>query len=171
MRRICAAVLFCFLAAYAVPGCGGLPDCAYWESPCPEPLDVVAFCDDGGGCTTEGQPADCSYGCVISKTKSLFVPMSELDLGSRDELLLSVWDACRSDWPMMHASIDGIPGAASPLGDDFGSESSFIWRPFPSQPQTLEISFTDDGRECVSVYAVFVDATCEAVYPAPVCPL
>lgn len=153
-------------------GCTG--DCPDFESPCPEPLDLGEICDQSGGCTADGAPADCfrSKGCFLEEGQVLSIPVAEVagSLPGKD-LKLSLVNGCEfSDHEAADfaVALDGVAGAPFSLG----SRTVFRWDPFPEDPQQLDVTYgSATGTDCFDVRLSFIDAVCESENPEPDCSL
>lgn len=153
-------------------GCIG--DCPEFESPCPEPLDLGEMCDQNGGCTTDGAPADCfrSKGCFLEEGQLLSIPVADVaDSLPGQDLMLTLANGCDfSDHEAAEfaVALDGV--SATPFS--LGSRTVFRWDPFPDDPQLLEITYgTPSGTDCADVSLLFLDAVCESENPEPGCSL
>jgi hypothetical protein len=76
---------------------------------------------------------------------------------------------CDTNGAGISATLDGVDGSSlSDSSDLLHGFAAFRWAPFPTDPQTLTLTFTGQGCEAL---LSFGDAVCDANHQPPDCPL
>jgi hypothetical protein len=133
----------------------GPPDCVLGPDPCPDRLDLAAYCGSDR-CTASAEPVDCTSGrCQLTPVTGLTIPLAQIagDIRGRD-LMLDAGDGCLSG--EFAASLDGQAGELT----DVNARSLFRWNPLPSDPQLLELTYHGAGATHCSLGLQLVDGDC-----------
>ncbi len=186
MRSIVAPALALIALPLALAACHGTGDpCERPERSCPAPFDVSAYCHDTRSCTVAEDPAAVfcdTTACLLKPGEHAQIPIGDFasllsgSNGGIHDLFIDYADTQWSADPLlMQAAIDGVVGAATRAGDR-GSSAAFFavdvrWNPFPQDPMTLTLSYTDGQEDDVSVLLLFEDGACEDANAVEACPL
>jgi hypothetical protein len=144
--------------------CGESPSCPLW-------FDVHGWCGSSKKCTLDGGFANCySGGCEIPRGKTLRIPLPDVDLGMRHELLVQTFAALPgADPASLTIRLNGA--AAVVLPSPRGTfETVFGWAPFPAPPWVLELSHDDAHLSQASFELFFHDYPCRNDHPPKECP-
>ena len=169
--RAALAVAGIALGALTDLGCdSGAYGCEPWESPCPTPFDVRAWCLRTNHCTIDGATG---FDRHLQRGETLGVPIGEFAASLALVHSLYVFYTAPTGTPRPDASraivtIDGVPAATS-AGGPSQWDAWAEWTPFPAAPVLLELRFEDGGNGQVTLDLTFFDRACEEANPEPPC--
>lgn len=169
-----AAVPLSVAVSTSVGACD--PTCPPFENPCPERLDLIAWCG-AANCEVDGKPFNCAGGCRLDVGVTLSIPIDvAMTAGHQDLLVELSGSACSGGTfprpPQMSVSLGGQVGAPFKYAYPDIPNFVFRWDPLPPLPATLEVRYDDPALlPCITIHLAWVDAACEAANPQPSCPL